>query len=185
MRSNQTTFGDGWQEYVYGEMGAFLKAGEQAIARLLLPRTPYSLELRFLDGLHWFGIACREPSSASKIVASVFVIERLAMTGETIGAGFITRAFAQRAVVFAQEFAGLGAIQWFRRLVSLYDMRSRLVHGDISPADTTIPRDADFALLAARAVLLGSLVVYGKLANGLGADKDLQRYFELMAPRNL
>lgn len=184
MRGIQAIFGDGWYQYLQEDLRVFLEAGERAVARLLSPCLPRPLELRFLDALHWFGIASREASPASRIVASVVAIERLSMTRDIRDKDIIARAFSQRTVVLAQEFAGTDAIGWFQRIATLYDMRSRLVHGDISPADTLVSDNARFALVLARAALLGSLVVFGKLTNGLGTDRDLQNYFELMAPHD-
>lgn len=178
----QTTFGEGWHEYLNGELRPFLETGGQAVAGLLCPRKPFPLEQRFLDGLHWFGLACCERSPASRIVACVFALERLSMTREVEDLGMIARAFAQRSILLAQGFAGLRAIEWFADFQMLYDVRSRLAHGDISPTDATIVTSASFALAATRAALLGCLAVYANLSRGQGSDDDLRKYFERVTP---
>lgn len=184
-RTLQTTFGEGWHEYLNGELRPFLDTSGQAIAGLLCPRKSFPLEQRFLDGLHWFGLACRERSPASRIVACVFALERLSMTREVEDLGMIARAFAQRSILLAQRFAGLRAIEWFADFQTLYDVRSRLAHGDISPTDATIIATASFALAATRAALLGCLAVYANLSRGQGSDHDLQKYFERVTPLTL
>lgn len=179
----QTTFGEDWYKYLMSEdLRPFLKAGGKAVAGLLQPRRAYPLEQRFLDGLHWFGLACRERSPASRIIACVIALERLSMTREVNDQGMIAKTFAQRSVVLAKEFAGLTTVLWHPDFLTLYNIRSRLAHGDISPMDTAIPVSSDFALVATRAALLGSLAAYAKLSKGLGSDDDLQVHFGQVAP---
>lgn len=181
-RALQTTFGEGWHEYLNDELRPFLETGGQAVAGLLCPRKAFPLEQRFLDGLHWFGLACRERSPASRIVACVFALERLSMTREAEDLGMLARAFAQRSILLAQGFVGLRAVQWFPDFQKLYNVRSRLAHGDISPTDATTITTASFALTATRAALLGCLAVYANLSRGRGSDHDLQKYFERVTP---
>ena len=104
------------------------------------------------------------------------------MTREVDDLGKIAQAFAQRTIVLAREFSGFETVAWFSRLVDLYDLRSRLAHGDASPADSRVSASAGFALSATRSALLGSLSVYADLSSGLGTDADLQAYFARMAP---
>jgi hypothetical protein len=181
-RALQTSLGDGWYDYLREQLGWFAEMGGKAVAGLLTRHQPFPLELRFLDGLHWLGLACREVSPANRIAACVFALERLSMTRDVEDLGKIARSFAQRTVVLAREFRGYQTSEWFQALLELYEVRSRLAHGDISPNDTSINQHAGFALTATRAALLGSLAVYASLSNGQGSDGDLRGYFERMAP---
>jgi Apea-like HEPN len=180
--SLQTAFGEGWYEYLRGDLGWFLEMGGQAVAGLLKPRQQFPLEQRFLDALHWFGLACRESSSANRIAACAFALERLCMTREVDELRKIGTAFAQRTIALAREFIGYNAHGWFAQLVDLYEVRSALAHGDMSPDDSRIEPNADFALAVTRSALLGSLAVYAGVFSGRGTEADLQAHFNLIAP---
>lgn len=182
MYNLQASFGEGWHEYLHSQMEPFLSAAGTVVANKLTPHKPYPLEQRFLDGLHWFGHASRESSAANRITACVFSLERLVMTREVDNLQAIARSFAQRSVVLALEFEGYKAIERFPKLLELYDIRSRIVHGDVSPNEETVQSYAGFALAVTRAALLGSLATYARIAEGRGSDADLQKYFALAAP---
>ena len=130
--TSEVGFKDNWLEALdRPDIEFFLRAASKAIEPLVNPAIDRPLGMRFVDAASWFGQAAREISDAGRIVKAVTALERLVMTDEHDD---IAELLSQRgaAVCYDPEredpFGELAG-----KLKKAYGIRSRLVHGSISP----------------------------------------------------
>lgn len=112
------------------------------------------LSRRFLDAAQWFGEAVRDPSPSTRLIKYVLALERLVLTGEAFG---LTETVSARVAALCiglddRDPAALKAD--FKRV---YDMRSKLAHGGISPGDPKVPVLLGFAADFAQHAMLRCL----------------------------
>lgn len=119
-----------------------------AIASRFLSPTPAPFATRFIDALHWFGLATEDTSAAAKIVMYLIAVERLLVP---VRADDIQSKVQKRAAYFC-EWAKHG-----KRVKKIYDARNHLAHGKCSPTAPEIAPVAELAHEFARQVLLGIL----------------------------
>jgi hypothetical protein len=115
---------------------------------------------RFLDAVTWYGEAVSESSPASRIVRFVSALERLTMTKKT---DRITGIVTTRSAIFCEGFQGQGRDHWLSELKKLYNCRSGLVHGSISPYDESLTAVSSLAGGLVRWVILSMLRFFDKL----------------------
>lgn len=121
---------------------------------------PPPLCARLLDALSWFGDAVAEKSPAAKIVKFVTAIERICGTGKEKTAENkdrgVTGIVITRASILYSVFTETPFSKAKKLITDVYECRSKLVHGSISPfADeiaaqvVKVDRATNFVLLAA------------------------------------
>lgn len=123
-----------------------VKAAGRAIEAITDPSKTRPLALRFVDAASWHGQAVRETSAAASIVKSVTALERLV----TVVKGSDTvRVVTERNAAMIYDIRSderFGEV--LKRMESIYDLRSRLVHGMLSPFDPEV-RHRRYEVLAA------------------------------------
>lgn len=104
------------------------------------------LSRRFLDAAQWFGEAVRDPSPSTRLIKFVLALERLVLTGEAFG---LTEIVSSRVAALCVNLDNRDPQQLKSEFKAVYDVRSRLAHGGISPNDPRVPAmlglAADFA----------------------------------------
>lgn len=128
----QVNFPVGWSHILNrSDMDHILKLAGTALESMTNPDLDRTLSQRFLDAAHWYGEAARETASAAKVVKYVTALERLLMTDERDD---IASLVSHRAsMFFAKLFDPAARAERVEIIKRLYDLRSRIVHGSMSP----------------------------------------------------
>ncbi len=130
---------DWTEQMLEGEGKTGLELAGVALEARLDPDLSRPLSTRLIDAVQWFGEAVRDSSPSTRLIKYVTALEHLALTGKTdsvvdilservsaLTTGFINgRSFDDNKVAFKK----------------VYDVRSGLAHGRISPSD---PRVFDY-----------------------------------------
>ena len=156
----QVGFGEDWSKLWFSDdVQHCVELFGIALAIQIDPNRNNSTASRFMDAAMWFGEAVSEKNAGAKVVKLVTAVERLFMTNEKDDiadlvsdrvAGFRMQAFLE------QDFCKLKA-----ETKELYDLRSHLVHGSLSPVDKLVVRSAHSTSEWARLSLLSGLVILG------------------------
>lgn len=161
-------FGKGWSSVLEKEehkqcaglMGIALEAA-------LDPDLDRPLSRRFLDAALWFGEAVRETSPAARVVKFVTAIERMVMTEEQDD---IAKLVSERVAVLCHDASDAENRElWRREAQKVYVLRSKLVHGVISPDSEMVLEGVRLGAKVARATIISALFAYGE--TGLRDDK--------------
>lgn len=129
------------------------------------PSLDWPLAARFREAASWFGEGVTEASHAARILDFVTAIERAVGTGDHPE---IWRAVTRRAAVLSATAAGGDCAHWLRRAGEMYDIRSRIVHGALSPFAPQAAALAPRVAALARATLLGVLDFFETLGLARG-----------------
>jgi hypothetical protein len=165
-RSTSYSLGESWWQQVQSNAGP---NGRDllglAIERAICP-APTPLSRRFMDSLAWYGDAIREKATASRIVKFVTAMETaLATRTETdLAEGLSARGAALMWLVQGRDFKTLR-----QRLKSIYNVRSRIVHGDTVLTARELDKALGRAEYLSREVLCSALQLFGR--EGLEAPK--------------
>jgi hypothetical protein len=171
--------GDGW----LGALGGpFFDLATRVLTLCSAFETAPPLCERFLDALHWFGEAVTEKSRAARIVKFVTAIERICGTGiekdeQGIERG-VTDIVTTRAAILYSVMRGVPYEQAKAQVAKIYDTRSNLVHGSLSPFDETVAAHLRDTYEVTCAILFGALDYYDRIGlekptlneNGLKAE---------------
>lgn len=116
---------------------------------------PLPMAQRFIDAATWFGEAARDTFAASRTIKYVTAIERILTTRNDSD---ITKTLAERgaALTYVPGHSNLDCLK--AKFASVYDLRSRLVHGSRSPNEIGIGSGLRDAEELSRTVLLCALV---------------------------
>lgn len=151
----------GWLKRVRDEDGRdWLDRAGRCLEPLVDPALTWPLADRFRDAASWFGEGVTETYRAARIMAFVTAIERAVVPGDHAE---VWRAVTRRAAILAHKAEGDSLEEWLDRAGKVYEIRSQIVHGAVSPfapqAGILEPAAADLA----RAVLCGALTFYETL----------------------
>lgn len=117
---------------------------------------------RFLDAASWFGEAARETSPAAKIVKYVTALERMVMTDEKDD---IARLVSERVAALNAAFRMTEDQQTCAKdAKEIYDLRSKLVHGSMSPYAAEVRQGIGMAAKLGSSTLLSALCGLGDQA---------------------
>jgi hypothetical protein len=177
-RSTSRHLDDGWWDSVKENAG---KDGVE-LFRLVIERANdpdhiHVLARRYMDALTWYGDAVREKVSVSRLLKFVMAVELLIGTSEKVD---ISRKLSRRgaSLLFMRNYGDLHEL--YRKLLTIYDARSAVVHGSISPRD-----GADSGILVAaedisRSLLIEALSVFGRKAFNEGAvsQRRVRKFFD-------
>jgi hypothetical protein len=171
-------FKDGWGEFFAREdIAFFLHGAGKAIEPLVNPTVERPVGMRFIDAVTWFGQAAREISDAARIVKAVNALERLVMTGEREG---ISELLSQRAAAVCHDpehdkfFDDIAA-----KLKDAYDLRSKLVHGSLSPFAPEVKDNSSVTMRLVETALRGGLLFFESeaLVDRICTDAQLAKGF--------
>ncbi len=118
------------------------------------PSLGWPLAARFREAASWFGEGVTEAAHAARILDFVTAIERAVVAGDHAD---LWRTVTRRAAVLAATAEGGEIAGWRRRATAVYEIRSQIVHGAVSPFAPEAAAMAPQAATLARAALRGAL----------------------------
>lgn len=156
-----STLDTGWLKRAHDVAGRdWLGRAGRCLEPLADPALNWPLADRFREAASWFGEGVTETYRAARILAFVTAIERAVVPGDHAD---VWRAVTRRAAILAHKAEGDSLEEWLDRAGKVYEIRSQIVHGAVSPfapqAGILEPAAADLA----RAVLCGALTFYETL----------------------
>lgn len=120
--------------------------------------SPSPLGQRFLDAAAWYGEAIRDYFPASRLVKYVTAIERILTTKNE---EYLSETIASRGAAILVA-AGVGTFaKDYKRLKRVYDMRSCIIHGSLSPHESGLGETLRDAEQLSRQIILSALPYYG------------------------
>ena len=172
----EVIFQDGWSEMLSESRVLYWKNLFDAVLEVTIdPDLERPISRRFIDAAQWFGEAARDSSFATKTVKYVTSLERLLMTDERDDIALLV---SQRvaALCFSPE---VSRDEWMSRAKAAYDLRSRLVHGSISPASLDLDEGAMDAARIAEMALTRAIEAFGveDLRHGRLKSGQLAKWF--------
>lgn len=175
----QVGFASGWStNWVGSEAELFVNLCGVALETVVDPDLLRPISRRVLDAIFWFGEGVREKGHAARVVKYVTALERMLMTSERDD---IAKLVSERCAAFCLTTDEPKSLpQWRAEALRLYDLRSRLVHGDMSPLSKEVRDGAHLGAEIARFAILGALRHFGE--KGLRAERvstsQLARWFD-------
>lgn len=134
------TVGDGWFELL--TTGKYFPILGRVLELCSSFVQPPPLCARLMDALSWFGDAVSEQSPAAKIVKFVTAIERICGTGKEKTADNkdrgVTGIIITRASILYSVITEIPFNRAKKAVTEIYECRSNLVHGSVSPFDDEI-----------------------------------------------
>jgi len=148
------------------------------------PSLHWPLAARFREAASWFGKGVTETADAARILDFVTAIERAVVTGDH---PVIWRAVTRRAAVLGVAAEGGDPADWLRRAGEIYDIRSQIVHGALSPFAPEAAAMAPRVAALARATLCGALAFFASLGltHGRFSADRLDAEFRRLETRRL
>lgn len=120
-----------WYEFLNEQDGGRIKVFFGEIIHQACDLVEYSeLSGRMIDSVNWFGDACLEKSTAASIVKYVTAIERLYMASADFG---VKTRFVNRVSRILSDFELSTSDNEKKDALRVYNLRSTVVHGGISP----------------------------------------------------
>ncbi|UCH75973.1 MAG: hypothetical protein JSU82_09225 [Rhodospirillales bacterium] len=138
----------------------FLDTAGQTLQPLVDPALDWPLAARFREAASWFGEGVTEASHAARILDFVTAIERAVVTGDHAA---VWRAVIERAALLAATAEGGDCGGWLERAGEVYEIRSQIVHGALSPFAPEAAAMAPKAATLARATVRGALDFFRSL----------------------
>jgi hypothetical protein len=176
--------GDDWFEFLSTKAEYFFKLASRALAFSVEFSEIPPLCTRFIDSLSWYGDAISEKSPAAKIVKYVSSIERMTGTGiesdENVNERGVTEIVTNRSSILYSNATGKSLDDCFREVNHIYECRSNLLHGSISPFDDSVVSDSYKAEEISRLILLTGLDFF----NSLGLDNPTMNQRQLRGHYN-
>jgi len=116
-----------------------------------------SLSRRFLEAAAWYGEAARDKFTASRLIKFVTAIERIVTTKSEMD---LTDTIAKRgaALICTRYDVKYEAVK--KEIKKVYDARSRLVHGQVSPDDTRTTSALVLTEKLSRAIIIAAIGFY-------------------------
>ncbi len=151
----------GWLKRAHDEAGRdWLDRAGRCLEPLTDPALAWPLADRFREAASWFGEGVTESYRAARILAFVTAIERAVVPGDHAE---VWRAVTRRAAILAHDAEGGDLKDWLDRAGKIYEIRSQITHGGVSPfapqAGVLEPAAAELA----GAALHGALAFYERL----------------------
>lgn len=168
---------DGWYESVMRDAPELWQEFERAIGTITKGDKSDKLTQRLIDALNWFGQAVVEANPAAAIVKYTAALERLTITGH-VNQG-LEAMLIKRVAFLNDDRTDKSAQEIIADLGKLYQMRSDLMHGSLSPYDGTVPAVLRIGWEVTRWSLLGAALEFRSLrASGKAHRKDLDIFYK-------
>ena len=160
--AGQVNFPRGWSERLEDpDFAHILSLSGLALEAAVDPNLARPICHRFLDAAQWFGEASRDDRPATRVVKYVTALERMVMTDEM---NDIAKSVSERVAALCCNPDASDRQKWRNDATHIYDLRSRLVHGSMSPTDPKIEDDVWLAARIGEETLLNALGALGELA---------------------
>ncbi|MEN8196260.1 MAG: hypothetical protein ABFS30_07065, partial [Pseudomonadota bacterium] len=151
----------GWLKRAHDEAGRdWLDRAGRCLEPLADPALNWPLADRFREAASWFGEGVTETYRAARILAFVTAIERVVVPGDHAD---VWRAVTHRAAILAHDAEGDGFEEWLDRAEKIYEIRSQITHGGVSPFAPEAGALEPMAAELACATLHGALAFYERL----------------------
>ncbi len=167
---------DGWFERLNQQGGWYLALVGNALTGLQNPQKTSHLTQRFLDSLNWYGQGVRELNSASAIVKYVAALERMTITKKS---STITNILTRRAALLSSvgnqdQYSGSHILA-----KKIYDYRSKLMHGSISPSSKELSAIRLKACTLTRLALLAGIDFFSAIETTIprATSADLEKAY--------
>jgi hypothetical protein len=161
--AGQVNFPDGWSRQLEDSgLAHILSLCGLALEAAVDPDLARPVSRRFLDAAQWFGEASRDDRAATRVVKYVTALERMVMTDEMDD---IAKLVSERVAALCCDRTDASDRQtWRDDAQHVYDLRSRLVHGSMSPSAPEIEKGVWLAARIGEETLLGALGALGEAA---------------------
>ena len=151
-----------WTNVLRSPDGAF-RAAASALNACRHPQSRYHLTERFLDAMAWYGQAVSEPQISVQIVKYVAALERLTITKKLDRA--LTSTVVRRTALLTSNDSEASYETALKNAERVYDCRSELMHGFVSPFERELDAIAPLAEKVTRIALFNALRLFTDLAN--------------------
>ena len=171
---------DGAFDQIANAKDFYLEAAGSALNASVDPRKEIHLSRRFLDALTWYGQAVTENMPSSKIIKYVAAWERLTITQKEESG--LTDKVTSRIAILSHVKANGEFSNTLKDVKTIYDWRSKLMHGSCSPFSKELLDISSRAGKLTVTALNRSLEVFVPLAHRIKNAKeiDLEKEFERM-----
>jgi hypothetical protein len=151
----------GWMKRAHGGEGRdWLDRAGRCLEPLADPALNWPLAARFREAASWFGEGVTETYRAARVLAFVTSIERAVVPGDHAD---VWRAVTRRAAILAHGVEGDAVGEWLDHAEQVYEIRSRITHGGVSPFAPEAGAFEPQAAALARAALRGALGFFEEL----------------------
>jgi hypothetical protein len=172
--------GDGWYGALMEQAASLWDLFGQAIDELRDEEKIEELNRRLLDALNWFGQAVVEPNPAAKVVKYSAALERLTITGHMDNE--IEKTVIQRTTFLNKDRTDKTVEQIKEDIGKLYQCRSDLMHGSMSPYSSKVSEVLRIGREVSRSTVLNAGIFFAELrlhaADGRVGRKDLNAAYE-------
>lgn len=175
----QINFSNGWSDsLITDDRKDLLALCSVALEVTVDPDLLRPISRRFLDAAQWFGEGARDISPSTSVVKYVMALERMVMTEEKDD---ITSLLSDRiaSLCFDQSHPE-DWDDWKQRAAEIYRLRSKLVHGSMSPLDERSLLNLKTVAETTEVVLLNMLTALGENVIRLedGNSRRLAKWFQ-------
>lgn len=172
-------FENGWFALFEEHRGSELALCAVALEAAVDPGLARPLSDRFLDAIHWYGEAVRDPNPAARVVKYVTALERMLMTEESNAK--IASTIAERVAALCCEPGSVAShAQWHDDAQTAYSLRSKLVHGSLSPKERQIMHELGTVARVSQNAIIGALRLLGaqRLTHQVVSSAQLKRLYD-------
>jgi hypothetical protein len=163
---------DGAFDQIANAKDFYLDAAGSALTACVDPRKEIHLSRRFLDALTWYGQAVTESRPSSKIIKYVAAWERLTITQKE-ESGSLTDKVTSRIAILSHIKANGEFSNTLKDVKTIYDWRSKLMHGSCSPFSKELAGISSRAGNLSVTALNRSLEVFVPLAHRIKHAKEI------------
>lgn len=150
--------GPGWFKVLTEPDSFYLQAAGSMLYACIDDKQSTDLNRRFLDALTWYGQAILEAMPSAKIIKNVAALERLTLTSKVDD---ISNSVSRRIATLLNNGGDKEEFDHsYSNAKKVYDFRSGLMHGSISPFDKRLVKIAPLAERITRDTLLRSLDLF-------------------------
>jgi hypothetical protein len=129
--SNDNFINDNWFDEITKSYEPWLRSLSMGLQTITEPKKENFLSLRIFDSLKWYGEAVSELSPSTKLIKYITAIERMVGTGEKRN---LSKLITKRAAILHHwPEEGRSLKDSLAILNKIYDYRSKLLHGTITP----------------------------------------------------
>jgi hypothetical protein len=178
--SQDTPTGKEWFRVLIEPDASYFEAAISALSSCVDPQYTSHLKERFLDAMAWYGQAISEKQISVQIVKYVAALERLTVT-KKLEKG-LTETVVRRTAILSYDGTKEGYEKAEKEAAKIYDYRSGLMHGSISPFDKELEFISPMAERITRRSLFDALRIFTELDNKVENVREKQleaKYLEL------